>query len=167
MPEFVSYASRGTGTSAAATAARASACRAADQAGVAVRRLDTLGDARSAEQLFSAAWRPADGHSPVRAELIRAVLAADAYAVGAFVGRTLVARVGFWASPGARLLHSHITCVASDHRRRRVGFALKLDQRASPSAGQPTRSPGPSTPWSDGMRTSTFVGWALNPSPTT
>jgi predicted GNAT superfamily acetyltransferase len=98
---------------------------------VAVRRLDTLGDARTAEHLFGAVWRTADGSPALGADLIRAVVGADGYAVGAFVGRTMVgACVGFWASPGARLLHSHITGVASEHRTRRVGYALKLDQRA-------------------------------------
>jgi len=131
MPELVSHVSSESRTSAAARAARASARRAADHAGVAVRRLDTLGDARVAGQLFSAVWRPADGHPPLGAEVIRAVVAADGYAMGAFVGGTMVgACVGFWASPGARLLHSHITGVASDHRSRRVGYAIKLDQRA-------------------------------------
>jgi predicted GNAT superfamily acetyltransferase len=131
MPDLVSHVTSGPGTSAAATVARASARRAADQAGVVVRRLDTLDDARAAGNLFNAVWRPADGHPPFGADLIRAVVGADGYAVGAFVGQTMVgACVGFWASPEAQLLHSHITGVASDHRARHVGYAIKLDQRA-------------------------------------
>jgi len=131
MPDLVSHVAGGPGTSAVASAARASAVRSADEAGVTVRRLDSLGDARAAGQLFSEVWGTADRHAPLGADVIRAVVGADGYATGAFVdGELIGACVGFWASPGARLLHSHITGVAAAHRARRVGYALKLDQRA-------------------------------------
>ena len=131
MPDLISPVASGPGTSAAAAAAQISAVRSADEAGVTVRRLESLGDARAAGQLFSEVWGTADRHAPLGADVIRAVVCADGYATGAFVDNELVgACVGFWASPDARLLHSHITGVAADHRTRRVGYALKLDQRA-------------------------------------
>ena len=115
-----------------ADAARASAQRAADRGGIVVRALDSLGDLRDAEALFSDVWQPANGVPPLDHDLLRALVDTDScYAAGAFAEGTLVgACVGFWSRPEDRSMHSHLAGVAAAHRGRLVGYSLKLDQRA-------------------------------------
>lgn len=112
-------------------AARSVALIAAAEAGIEVRPLAELGDARRAEALLRDVWLPTDGCPPVAYDLIRAFSSAGGYAVGAYDGDVMVgACVGFWASPDDRSLHSHVSGVTRGHRSRRVGYAMKLDQRA-------------------------------------
>lgn len=117
---------------AAGLSAAAAAEEALRSAGVVVRRLDTLDGVRAAEALFSEVWR-SPGKPPLSAEVMRAVEHAGGYVTGAYDGdRMLAASSGFLAlaSDGRVVLHSHISGVLPDAQGRRVGWALKLHQRA-------------------------------------
>ena len=101
-------------------------------AGVSIRRLDTLERVRAAETLFGQVWRSPDA-PPLTADVMRAVEHAGGYVMGAYDGdRLLGASSGFFAmAPDGRCrLHSHIAGVLPQAQGRRVGWALKLHQRA-------------------------------------
>jgi predicted GNAT superfamily acetyltransferase len=101
-------------------------------AGVTTQRLDTLARVRDAEALFGTVWR-SPGTPPMTADVMRAVEHAGGYVVGAYDGRHLLAASsGFVAvGPDGRCrLHSHISGVLPDAQGRRIGWALKLHQRA-------------------------------------
>ena len=112
-----------------ATQAAVAAAAAAD---VVVRELYRMEQLRTAQRLFEAVWRPAEGNpSPMTGELLRALAHAGCYVVGAFAGTRMVgASAGFFTAPPELALHSHITGVAPGHEHRGVGFALKVHQRA-------------------------------------
>jgi predicted GNAT superfamily acetyltransferase len=112
-----------------ATRAAVAAAAAAD---VVVRELYRMEQLRTAQRLFEAVWRPAEGNpSPMTGELLRALAHAGCYVVGAFAGTRMVgASAGFFTAPPTLALHSHITGVAPGHEHRGVGFALKVHQRA-------------------------------------
>ena len=104
------------------------------RAGVAVRGLTTLDGVQAAERLFAEVWR-SPGKPPLSAEVMRAVEHAGGYVVGAYdeaAGRMLAASSGFLAlgPDGEVVLHSHISGVVDEAQGRRVGWALKLHQRA-------------------------------------
>ncbi|NED96278.1 GNAT family N-acetyltransferase [Phytoactinopolyspora alkaliphila] len=108
------------------------AAEAARRSGVVVRTLHELADLQRVVVLFDDIWRPDTGSPLVNIEQLRAMTHAGNYLAGAFDGdgRLIGACVGFFAAPSGTGLHSHIAGVAADARRRHVGFALKLHQRA-------------------------------------
>jgi predicted GNAT superfamily acetyltransferase len=112
-----------------ATQAAVAAATAAD---VVVRELHQMEQLTTAQRLFEAVWRPAEGGpSPMTGELLRALAHAGCYVVGAFAGTRMVgASAGFFTAPPEPALHSHITGVAPGRVHRGVGFALKVHQRA-------------------------------------
>jgi predicted GNAT superfamily acetyltransferase len=106
------------------------AAAAARAAGLRVHEITAATDLDAAVRLFKRIWRR-DQNPPVTTELLRAFGKAGNYVGGAFDGEELVgACVGFFAAPAHEALHSHIAGVAPAVRGRRVGFALKLHQRA-------------------------------------
>jgi len=81
--------------------------------------------------LIDEIWHPDPRNLPVSAEFLRALAHAGNYVAGAFAGDQLVGGcVGFFASPAARAMHSHIAGVSPRLPGKHVGFALKLHQRA-------------------------------------
>jgi predicted GNAT superfamily acetyltransferase len=105
--------------------------RAAERAGVDVRELDTPAATAAAEELFRNIWRVTDQAAPVSGDLMRALNAAGNYVAGAYRGDTMVgAAAAFFTGDTPRVLHSHITGVATGMQGRSVGFALKVHQRA-------------------------------------
>lgn len=112
--------------------ARTSAARAAARAGVTIRAMDTTADSFACERLLAAVWKPAPGCPVLAADVIRSMADAGSYVAGAFDGDDLLAVcIGFWGPPGRAEMHSHVAGVLPAARRRDVGFALKLDQRAN------------------------------------
>ncbi|WP_106179808.1 GNAT family N-acetyltransferase [Prauserella shujinwangii] len=104
--------------------------RAAQAAGVAVRRLTRLEELDAVVGLLSEIWGRA-GNPPVTLELLRAFTKAGNYVSGAFEdGRLVGACVGFFHAPDDDALHSHIAGVSGLAAGRSIGFALKLHQRA-------------------------------------
>jgi predicted GNAT superfamily acetyltransferase len=111
------------------------AVRAADAAaraaGVRVHELAGLDELNEVYRLFNAIWRPDPSNPPVTTELLRALTKAGNYVAGAFEGNQLVgACVGFFGTPSATTMHSHVAGVTAAAMGRSVGFALKLHQRA-------------------------------------
>lgn len=103
---------------------------AARAAGVRIREITALADLAEVVRLYDGIWRR-DKNPPITTELLRAFSKAGNYVGGAYEGRELVgACVGFFAAPAHESLHSHIAGVSTAVRGRRVGFALKLHQRA-------------------------------------
>ena len=118
--------------SATATSATALAEQALTAAGIDVQRLDTLERVTAAEALFGDVWQ-SPGTPPLSADVMRAVEHAGGYVMGAYDGTTLLgASSGFLAlgPDGSCRLHSHISGVLASAQGRRVGWALKLHQRA-------------------------------------
>jgi predicted GNAT superfamily acetyltransferase len=112
-----------TASRAAEAAARAS--------GVQIRELAEVDDLQRLCVLVDEIWHPEPTNPPVTAEFLRALAHAGNYVAGAFAGDQLVgACVGFFASPAAHAMHSHIAGVSLRVLGRHVGFALKLHQRA-------------------------------------
>jgi predicted GNAT superfamily acetyltransferase len=109
----------------------ADAERAARRSGVSIRELTDVAAMDSAYALVDRIWRPEPSNPPVTTELLRALGKAGNYLAGAYDGPVLVGMsVGFFAAPAGAGLHSHVTGVAGQARRRSVGYALKLHQRA-------------------------------------
>jgi predicted GNAT superfamily acetyltransferase len=103
---------------------------AARAAGVRIREITALEDLEEVVRLYDRIWRR-DVAPPITVELLRAFSKAGNYVAGAYDGAELVgACVGFFAAPAQEALHSHISGVSAALRGRRVGFALKLHQRA-------------------------------------
>ena len=117
------------GTGEAVEAARG----AAERAGVAVREVEAPADLRRACGLLAEVWGAGEGRllSP---ELARALSHAGGYlavaesAAGASLDGVLTGFLG--ASDGELYLHSHVLGVRAPLRRRGIGLALKLHQRA-------------------------------------
>ncbi|AHH96663.1 hypothetical protein [Kutzneria albida] len=109
----------------------AEAGAAARDAGVDLRGLHELSDLAEVQALFESIWRPEPGVPPVTVEWLRAFAQAGNYVVGAFRrGQLVGASVAFFGPPHERSLHSHITGVTPGGQGRRVGYAIKLHQRA-------------------------------------
>ena len=103
---------------------------AARDAGVVIRELSTVADLEAVVDLYDRIWKRDEGPL-LTAQLLRAFAKAGNYVVGAFDGPTLIgACVGFFAAPADGALHSHIAGVSATARRRHVGLAIKLHQRA-------------------------------------
>ncbi|MBU2696941.1 GNAT family N-acetyltransferase [Pimelobacter sp. 30-1] len=99
--------------------------------GVEIRTLDDIADLEAVRRLYEHIWRTGASNPPVTADLLRALAKAGSYVSGAYDGDELVgACFGFFAAPGTDALHSHIAGVLPQVRARKVGFALKLHQRA-------------------------------------
>jgi predicted GNAT superfamily acetyltransferase len=112
-------------------AANAAAGAAARASGVEVRELSELADLQGFYALVDEIWHPKPGNEPVSAEFLRALAHSGNYVAGAFLGDELVGvSVGFFASPAARAMHSHLAGVSSRLLGQHIGFALKLHQRA-------------------------------------
>ena len=109
------------------------AARAAKDAGVVVRELESLAELEAMITLFDEVWAPEEGNPSVRLDLLRAMTKAGNYASGAYdvaSGALLGACVGFFGPPAHAELHSHIAGVRPAGLGRSVGFALKVHQRA-------------------------------------
>jgi predicted GNAT superfamily acetyltransferase len=112
-------------------AANDAASAAAKASGVQIRELSELADLQRFCALVDEIWHPKPGNEPVTAEFLRALAHAGNYVAGAFLGDGLVGvSVGFFASPAARAMHSHLAGVSSRLPGKHIGFALKLHQRA-------------------------------------
>ena len=111
--------------------AAASAQRAAERAGIAVRPLETIPELDAGSQLISQIWDD-DGEPKAPTSLLRALVHAGNFVAGAFDDDRLVGvSLGFWGLDGADLhLHSHITGIDRPFQGRSLGFALKQFQRA-------------------------------------
>jgi predicted GNAT superfamily acetyltransferase len=104
---------------------------AARAAGVVVRELSAIDDFVAVCRLFHDIWRTDPRNPLVTTELLRALTKAGNYLSGAFDGDRMVgACVGFFGAPADGIMHSHIAGVAPAAAGRKVGFALKLHQRA-------------------------------------
>jgi len=113
------------------TRAAYSATTAALRSGVVIRALTEFSELLAAEELFAGIWGRELG-PPMPANLLRAMVSAGSYVVGAYEGHQLLgAAAGFWGPPDHPGLHSHIAGVAVSARHRDLGFALKLHQRAT------------------------------------
>lgn len=109
------------------------------ESGLVIRRLTAPAEHRAAEALLAGVWRAAPGHSPISADVLRALAFVGGYVAGAFLPGTgseamIGASAGFLGGDLVDLaarpyLHSHITGVTAQARGRQVGYALKLDQR--------------------------------------
>ena len=122
---------RPTGPALLGPPAEEAALRAAKSAEVTIREISDLGGCEAVYQLFDRIWRPDPRNPPVTTELMRALTKAGNSVAGAYAGAELVgACVGFFGTPAAEVLHSHIAGVAPGRAGRSVGLALKLHQRA-------------------------------------
>lgn len=111
--------------------AKALADAAARMSGVTIRNLADTDDLQAAHQLYQRIWQSSNNSSPVTAELLRAMAAGGCYVGGAFDSTELIgASFGFFGPPVEKSLHSHIAGVSARMRGRKVGFALKVHQRA-------------------------------------
>ncbi|MEE6263796.1 GNAT family N-acetyltransferase [Plantactinospora sonchi] len=130
--------SRRTGTSSRADlvdpvvrAAGSAADAAGRAAGVEVREVSDLAGLREVCQLVDGIWRPDPTDPPITVNLLRALTKAGNYVAGAYDGGRLVGTcMAFFGPPERRTMHSHIAGVSGAVQGRRVGFALKLHQRA-------------------------------------
>ncbi|MDX6216531.1 MAG: hypothetical protein QOG99_2115 [Frankiales bacterium] len=106
--------------------AAAATDRACELAGVRVLELRTPAETERAAELLREVWR--DSQMPVPANILRTVQHIGGYVFGAYDDRgTLVAAsMGLLGNEG---LHSHITGVVPNGRRRGLGLALKRHQR--------------------------------------
>ena len=112
----------------AAIQAAEAAARASD---VHIRELAEVDDLQRLCALVDEIWHPEPTNPPVTAELLRALAHAGNYVAGAYAGDQLVGTcVGFFASPAAHAMHSHLAGVSPRLIGKHVGFALKLHQRA-------------------------------------
>lgn len=112
--------------------ARRQAGDAAARAGVAVRLVQTLDEARQLVDLLDRLWGTS-GNAILSVELAWALAHGGNYAACAYDVDTdalLGASVGFFASPPGRTMHSDITGAEPGARDRGLGLALKLHQRA-------------------------------------
>lgn len=99
--------------------------------GVRIREISDPDGLDQVCRLFSLVWRPDPATPHLTTELLRAMAKAGNYVAGAFQdGALMGASAGFFAAPAEETLHSHISGVAPQHQARRIGFALKLHQRA-------------------------------------
>ena len=101
---------------------------AARGAGVELRPLPGVDDADLINGVIQATW----GGQRIDREVIRALAASGNVCWGAFHGSDLIGFVLGWAGvdAGGLHVHSHMLAALPDRRRRGVGYALKLAQRA-------------------------------------
>lgn len=113
------------------TSARHQADQAAVRAGVVIKELTTPEKSQAAANLLDVIWnKESGGAAPIEAGLLIALEHAGNYVVGAFEGERMVAAaIGFFGSPAAAVMHSHIAGVTPAFKGGGVGTALKLHQR--------------------------------------
>lgn len=98
--------------------------------GVTVRELTGIPELTEVVGLLATIWGRS-ANPPMTIELLRAFTKAGNYVAGAFDdGRLVGACVGFFHDPAGGALHSHIAGVTAAAAGRKIGFALKLHQRA-------------------------------------
>ena len=109
---------------------------AAHGAGVELRPLPGVEDADLINGVIQATW----GGQRIDREVVRALAASGNVCWGAFHGSDLIGFVLGWAGvdAGGLHVHSHMLAALPDRRRRGVGYALKLAQRAQ-ALGQQIR----------------------------
>ncbi|GAA3667347.1 hypothetical protein GCM10022237_29120 [Nocardioides ginsengisoli] len=114
------------------TLTAADAARAAITAsGVEIRTLEEVADLEAVRRLYEQIWRTGAANPPITADLLRAMAKVGSYVSGAYDDGELVgACFGFFSAPERDALHSHIAGVLPRVRVRKVGYALKLHQRA-------------------------------------
>lgn len=112
------------------------AAEASREAGVTLRRLVGLDDARLVIELIQETWGEGQPHS---AELVLALEVSGSLVLGAFDADRLAGfSLGFYGDEGGMHFHSHMLAVEPAARRRGIGYALKLAQReACLDAGVP------------------------------
>jgi predicted GNAT superfamily acetyltransferase len=114
-----------------AVQARKIAAEAADRSGVRVEIVRELDGLQVVCDVVDWVWQPRNGESTMRIELLRALTHVGNYCVLAWDGaEPLGVCFGFLSVEPERELHSHIAAVTAAAAGRRVGRALKLDQRA-------------------------------------
>lgn len=102
---------------------------AATPAGVQIRPLETVDEVFAASRVLAEVW--GGDRSGMPPNLLRALAHSGNYAVGLFDGERMIgASVAFFAEPGARSMHSHITGVLPGYQGRGLGRVLKQHQRA-------------------------------------
>jgi predicted GNAT superfamily acetyltransferase len=116
------------------TGARDGATQQAESAAAAsrveIRTLHDVDQLRGVIALFDEVWSTS-GAPPIGLEHLIALAHAGCYVGGAYDGDELLgASVAFLATPIGEVLHSDVTAVAERARDRRLGFAIKLHQRA-------------------------------------
>lgn len=130
------------------SAAQSAAVLAAGRAGVEIRELTDASSQAEARRVFDQVWPSEDGTTQVRPNLLRALVHAGGYCVGAYdmsSGEILGATLALYGQthdphvlgapeatpPGQPLsfLHSHMAGVLDHARNRRIGTAMKLHQR--------------------------------------
>lgn len=103
---------------------------AADASRVEVRTLHEVDELRGVVEVFDRVWSTS-GVPPIGLEHLVALAHAGSYVSGAFDGDEMLgASVAFLATPIGEVLHSDVTGVLATARDRRLGFAIKLHQRA-------------------------------------
>jgi predicted GNAT superfamily acetyltransferase len=99
--------------------------------GVEIRTLEEVADLEAVRRLYEHIWRTGAANPPITADLLRAMAKVGSYVSGAYDDGELVgACFGFFSAPERDALHSHIAGVLPRVRARKVGYALKLHQRA-------------------------------------
>jgi predicted GNAT superfamily acetyltransferase len=110
--------------------ARRRAAEAAAASRVEIKTLHHAADMAAVVALFDEVWAN-DGAPPVGSDHLVALAHGGSYVAGAFEGEVLLgASVAFLAVPAGEVLHSDVTGVRPVARDRRLGFAIKLHQRA-------------------------------------
>lgn len=111
---------------------QAAASQAAQQAGVVVTELKTAEQCRAAADLLNVIWNgDGQGNAPMEPGLLIALEHAGNYISGAYLGGELVGVTsGFFGTPSAAMMHSHIAGVSAAAKGKGVGAAMKLHQRA-------------------------------------
>ena len=97
-----------------------------------IRLLDTIGDLERLLEVFSRVWGIPDGQNFVSADVLKAMVHAGNYVVGAYDGGEMVG--GSMAFRGVHAgrpsLHSHVTGVVPGRQHAGLGRAIKQHQRA-------------------------------------
>jgi len=116
------------------TEALAEAGRRADEAAAAsrveIRMLHHASEMEEVIGLFEQIWSN-DGSAQFGPEHLVALAHGGSYVCGAYDGTTMLgASVAFLAAPAGEVLHSDVTGVLPSARDRRLGYAIKVHQRA-------------------------------------
>jgi predicted GNAT superfamily acetyltransferase len=108
------------------------AAEAAARAAVRVELLDSPASAVTLADLFIEIWETSHRHAPMSPDLLCALSFTDQYvALARSEGAVVGGSAGFFAADEHGIqLHSHITGVRAAAQGRRIGYALKLHQRA-------------------------------------
>lgn len=95
---------------------------------VEIRQLESVDEVFAAVGVFAQVWGGDDGGMPPN--LLRALAFSGNYAVGLWEGERMIgASAAFFAEPGARSMHSHVTGILPGSQRSGLGRQLKQHQR--------------------------------------